>query len=282
MSETRPRVGHIQFLNCLPLDYALMEGGFDEGLDVVCDVPAVLNGKLLAGELDISPVSSIIYAQHADKLLLLPELSISADTALESILLVSKRPVEELEGGKVLLTSKSATSHRQLKIVLAQHYGLRQVRYETTTSLWAAGVLDEADAVLFIGDDALGAYLHQQEGYYYYDMGGQWRELTGGGMVYAVWVARREFAAAQPQLVMQVQQRLRKAFTYGLEHLKEAAAWIRRDGFTAEEIVHYIGLLNYDMTSKHQQALLGFYQRAYALDLIEKVPQLIFAGEAQA
>ena len=282
MSETRPRVGHIQFLNCLPLDYALMEGGFDEGLDVLCDVPAVLNGKLLAGELDISPVSSIIYAQHADKLLLLPDLSISAETALESILLVSKRPVEELEGGKVLLTSKSATSHRQLKIVLAQHYGLRQVRYETTTSLWAAGVLDEADAVLFIGDDALGAYLHQQEGYYYYDMGGQWRELTGGGMVYAVWVARREFAVAQPHMVMKVQQRLRKAFTYGLEHLSEAAAWIRRDGFTPEEIVHYIGLLNYDMTSKHQQALLGFYQRAYALDLIEKVPQLIFAGEAQA
>lgn len=282
MSETRPRVGHIQFLNCLPLDYALMEGGFDEGLDVVCDVPAVLNGKLLAGELDISPVSSIIYAQHADKLLLLPDLSISAETALESILLVSKRPVEELEGGKVLLTSKSATSHRQLKIVLAQHYGLRQVRYETTTSLWTAGVLDEADAVLFIGDDALGAYLHQQEGYYYYDMGGQWRELTGGGMVYAVWVARREFAVAQPHMVMKVQQRLRKAFTYGLEHLSEAAAWIRRDGFTPEEIVHYIGLLNYDMTSKHQQALLGFYQRAYALDLIEKVPQLLFAGEAQA
>lgn len=282
MSETRPRVGHIQFLNCLPLDYALMEGGFDEGLDVVCDVPAVLNGKLLAGELDISPVSSIIYAQHADKLLLLPDLSISAETALESILLVSKRPVEELEGGKVLLTSKSATSHRQLKIVLAQHYGLRQVRYETTTSLWTAGVLNEADAVLFIGDDALGAYLHQQEGYYYYDMGGQWRELTGGGMVYAVWVARREFAVAQPHMVMKVQQRLRKAFTYGLEHLSEAAAWIRRDGFTPEEIVHYIGLLNYDMTSKHQQALLGFYQRAYALDLIEKVPQLIFAGEAQA
>ena len=187
-----------------------------------------------------------------------------------------------LEGGKVLLTSKSATSHRQLKIVLAQHYGLRQVRYETTTSLWTAGLLDEADAVLFIGDDALGAYLHQQEGYYYYDMGGQWRELTGGGMVYAVWVARREFAAAQPQLVRQVQQRLRKAFTYGLEHLAEAAAWIRRDGFTPAEIVHYIGLLNYEMTPTHQQALLGFYQRAHALGLIERVPQLLFAGEAQA
>ena len=112
MNEMRPRVGHIQFLNCLPLDYALMEGGFAAGLEVVCDVPAVLNGKLLAGELDVSPVSSIIYAQHADKLLLLPDLSISAETALESILLVSKKPIEELEGGKVLLTSKSATSHR--------------------------------------------------------------------------------------------------------------------------------------------------------------------------
>nr|WP_320146266.1 menaquinone biosynthesis protein [uncultured Anaeromusa sp.] len=282
MSETRPRVGHIQFLNCLPLDYALMEGGFAAGLDVVCDVPAVLNGKLLAGELDVSPVSSIVYAQHADKLLLLPNLSISAETALESILLVSKKPLEKLEGGKVLLTSKSATSHRQLKVVLAQQYGLHQVRYETTASLWSEGILDEADAVLFIGDDALGAYLHQQEGYYYYDMGGQWRELTGGGMVYAVWVARREFAAAQPQALQQVQQRLRDAFTYGLEHLEEAAAWIRRDGFTPAEIVHYIGLLNYDMTPKHQQALLGFYQRAHALDLIEQVPQLVFAGESQA
>ena len=206
----------------------------------------------------------------------------SAETALESILLVSKKPIEELEGGKVLLTSKSATSHRQLKIVLAQHYGLRQVSYETTTSLWTEEVLDKADAVLFIGDDALGAYLHQQEGYYYYDMGGQWRALTGGGMVYAVWVARREFAAAQPQAVAQVQQRLREAFTYGLEHLDEAAAWIRRDGFTPAEIVHYIGLLNYELTPTHQQALLGFYQRAHALGLIEKVPQLAFAGEAQA
>ena len=136
--------------------------------------------------------------------------------------------------------------------------------------------------MLFIGDDALGAYLHQQEGYYYYDMGGQWRALTGGGMVYAVWVARREFAAAQPQAVAQVQQRLRKAFTYGLEHLDEAAAWIRRDGFTPAEIVHYIGLLNYELTPTHQQALLGFYQRTHALGLIEKVPQLAFAGEAQA
>ena len=31
MNEMRPRVGHIQFLNCLPLDYALMEGGFAAG-----------------------------------------------------------------------------------------------------------------------------------------------------------------------------------------------------------------------------------------------------------
>ena len=53
-----PRVGHIAFLNVLPLTYALAHGAA-EGLDILRAVPAQLNDRLEAKNLDVSGVSSI-------------------------------------------------------------------------------------------------------------------------------------------------------------------------------------------------------------------------------
>ena len=70
MPEPLPRVGHIDFLNVLPLAYGYAHGGAD-GLAIERGVPAVLNSDLIAGRLDVSNVSSILYARHADKLRIL-------------------------------------------------------------------------------------------------------------------------------------------------------------------------------------------------------------------
>lgn len=272
-----PRLGHINFINCLPLSYGLSHGGFGDGLEVHPAVPARLNRAVLAGELDASPVSSIIYAQHADKFLLLPDVTISAAGALESIMLVSKVPITELDQKKIALTAKSATSHVLLKIILGQAYQVAPFYFISYQSL-AEGVLDTADAVLFIGDDALHAYLHQDEQYYYYDLGAEWKKLTGGQMVYAVWVVNRSAAAANPALAPLLHKRVTGGFAFGLENLAEAAAErAQTANFTAQEITHYIRLLNYAFTPQHQQALLEFYRRAHQMGLIEAVPTLAFA-----
>ena len=63
-SAGRPRTGHIQFLNCLPIYYGLVTGRGILDLDLVKGTPAELNTMLLEGALDISPVSSIEYARH--------------------------------------------------------------------------------------------------------------------------------------------------------------------------------------------------------------------------
>ena len=122
MPEPLPRVGHIDFLNVLPLAYGYAHGGAD-GLAIERGVPAVLNSDLIAGRLDVSNVSSILYARHADKLRILRGPCVSTDGAVESILLLSRKPIEEIEYDRIALTAKSATSHALLKIILRSGYG---------------------------------------------------------------------------------------------------------------------------------------------------------------
>ena len=70
----KPRLGHINFLNVLPLTYSLNQCGFSEGIDMKNGVPSVMNNDLINNRLDASEVSSIIYAKNDDKLLILPDM----------------------------------------------------------------------------------------------------------------------------------------------------------------------------------------------------------------
>ncbi|BBB92311.1 MAG TPA: menaquinone biosynthesis protein [Methylomusa anaerophila] len=271
------RLGHIDFINCLPLAHGLKAGGFGQDLDIVAGAPSWLNRLAIDGKVDITPVSSIIYAINKNRFLILPDVSISAKGILQSIILVAKRPIYELEGAKVALTYKSATSHILLKIIMNKAYNLTPDYFISQ----AAGVdeaLQDADAALFIGDDALYAYHRKRRSYYYYDLGGEWKKLTGQAMVYALWVVDRRFAGSFPELVTMIHRRVTQGFSYGLSHLPEAAAAINgKVPFTAEQILHYLDLLNYGLSSEHQTALLTYYSMAQELGYIADVPALRFA-----
>ena len=273
----KPRLGHIKFINCLPLTYALQAGGYNRDLTVRPEIPSQLNQWVLDGQLDVSPVSSIIYAKSSEKLLVLPDVSISANGALQSILLVSKYPIEELSTARIALTVKSATSHVLLKIIL--HHGFQaNPDYFISGQTIEDGVLDAADAVLFIGDDALYAYHYRTPGYYYYDIGDQWKKLTGLAMVYALWVVNREFADRDAESLSLIYRRVTEGFAFGLSHLTKAAETLTGTSmFTSRQIIDYIHLLNYQFTPAHEEALITYYKLAHTMGLIEKVPDIQFA-----
>ncbi len=274
---SQPRLGHINFINCLPLTYGFSHGGFAQGLSIEASVPSVLNQLIIEGKLDASPVSSIVYARHSQKLLVLPNISISANGGLESILFVARRPIHELDGARIALTNKSATSHCLLKIILQHFYHIMPEYYISGLSL-DAGVLEEADAVLFIGDDALYAYHNRVKEYFYYDLGEEWKKLTGLGMVYAVWVVNRDFAQDRPDDVSLICQKVTGGFAYGLEHLDDAVdTLVGKMPFTTRQLSHYIGLLNYRFSPEHKRALLTYYRLAYGLGLIADVPEIELA-----
>lgn len=273
-----PRVGHINFLNVLPLSWSYAHGA-DKGLILTRGVPAVLNNDIVNHRLDVSNVSSIIYARDSDELVILPDVCISTDGAVQSIILVSRKPIEDITDDKIILTAKSATSHCLLKIILRSAYGAipnYYIRHVTPEN----PIPDDAAASLLIGDDALWLYHHQQPELYYYDLGAEWKKLTGKKMVYALWVANKNFASEQPEMLQLVYDRIRQAFTQGLQHKKAAIESVIKDKpFTYAQLDEYLGpTIRWNLTDDYIDGLKTFYELAHKMNLIEHIPEIKLAA----
>lgn len=272
----QPRLGHIEFMNCLPLNYAF-SCGFAKELSVVKKTPAELNRLAVAGELDVSPVSSIVYAMHPEKFLLLPHASISVDGAVQSIILMARQPIEALSKARILLTHKSATSHALLKIIMHHKYYVAP-EYTIAALNAKAGVPADAEAALFIGDDALYVNHHREDGYYYYDLGLEWKKLTDMQMVYAVWVVNRTFAKENPEGLVAVARAVSGGFRFGLAHSEDMiASGVKNSSFSASQLAEYIKLFDYDFSDKHHKALNRYYQMAQRMEVIPSLPTIDLA-----
>ncbi|EKX97578.1 menaquinone biosynthesis protein [Selenomonas sp. oral taxon 138] len=271
------RLGHIAFLNVLPLTYALAHGGAS-GLNILRASPAQLNGRLEAKNLDVSGVSSITYARHAADLLILPDVCIASDGDVRSVLLVSRVPAEEIKEGRVLLSDKSASSHALLKIILRRAYDAAPV-YETRALTPDDPVPEGAEGALFIGDDALELYHHPPDGIYIYDLARAWKRLTGMRMVFGIWAAARAFAAAHPEELRLVHGRIAAAFR-DWETVKDAAiSEVLLGGrFTREELRAYLGsAVVWQLDEETLAGLRLFYQYAAEDGLIARAPEIELA-----
>jgi chorismate dehydratase len=199
-SVRRPRVGHIQFLNCLPIYWGLMRSGSLLDVDLQKDTPDRLNSALVAGDLDIGPISLVEYLRHAEELLLLPDLAVGSDGPVLSVNLISTRPLAELDKRPVALGSTSRTGVLLAQMLLAEKYGAEPDYFRCPPEL--TQMLLEADAGVLIGDPALRAlYEAPKNGLDVIDLGQAWRDWTGLPMVFAVWAVRKDFAAAAPGAV---------------------------------------------------------------------------------
>ena len=271
----RPRVGHIQFLNCLPLYHMLVRSGAVLRMDLYKDSPIALCRRLLSGKLDISPVPAIEYARHARDLLLLPDLTVSSNGRVMSILLVSKAPAEKLNGRPVALTNTSATSQVLAKIILREKFGAEPVYFECPPDL--PEMFREADAALLIGDDALRACARPGR-YFQYDLGAEWKELTGEAMVYAVWAVRRSYAEKHPDRVAMVYEAFKRSIIESLEQVDAIARDIARwEPFTAAFLRKYFKGLQYSFGPEYRAGFKTYLARAKKIGALDRIPKLEFA-----
>jgi len=276
-TRLRPRVGHIQFLNCLPLYYGLVHEGAVVDMDLTRGTPTELNRLLLDGELDISPISSVEYLRHAADLVLLPDLTVSSDGAVKSIVLASRVPAADLDGRPVALTTTSATSQALARIVLAERYQVSPRYFASPPDL--GSMLARADAALLIGDAALRVLWQPPADLYCYDLGAEWKWLTGCAMVYAVWAVRREYAARAPDLVQEALDAFRRSLAYSLDRVDEIAqAASRWETFPAETLAAYFRTLRFEFGDRYQQGLRVYARRAVRHGALQRVPDLEFVG----
>jgi len=269
-----PRIGHIQYLNCLPLYYGMVKKGLLPNIELYKGTPTELSNLLINGRLDISPVPAIEYCRHERDLLLFPRLTVSSDGEVKSILIASKQPIAGLQGKPFALPTTSATSQVLARIILEKKYRVKPVYFECPQDL--PRMLLEAEAALLIGDDALRT-LVDSHNLFLYDLGKEWKEFSGKKMVYAVWAVRKKYAKDNRETVKEIFQAFMLSLRYSIEHMDEIAREISPfESFTADFLKSYFLSLRFEFDVEYQDGYGEFLRYAQEMGFVEDIPALKF------
>jgi chorismate dehydratase len=250
---TMIRLGRISYVNMAPVFYRL-----DAEVVEVQGVPTDLNRRLVAGEIDLAPISSIEYARNAAALRILPRLCVSSEGAVDSIQLVSRVPLERVR--TVAVTPESATSVVLTKVLLpdADHVPLGE----------------EADAKLLIGDAALKSAFEDPTPHF--DLGRLWLERTGLPMVFAVWAAPDPPVPGTADLEDALVESVRIARAEPEQLAYEAS---ERYGYPAGFLARYFEKLRYRFGPRERAGLYTFLEMAHEVGELDRIPELRFVHE---
>ncbi|GGX03167.1 menaquinone biosynthetic enzyme MqnA/MqnD family protein [Streptomyces chryseus] len=260
--RSRPRVGHIQFLNCLPLYWGLARTGALLDFELSKDTPERLSEQLVRGDLDIAPVTLVEFLRNADDLVAFPDLAVGCDGPVMSCVIVSQVPLEQLDRARVALGSTSRTSVRLAQLLLAEQYGVRPDYYRCPPDLGV--MMQEAEAAVLIGDAALRAALHDAPrlGLQVHDLGQMWKEWTGLPFVFAVWAARKDYLRREPGVVKKVHEAFLTSRDLSLEEVgkvaEQAARW---EVFDAELLERYFTTLDFRFGPEQLAGVREFARR---------------------
>jgi chorismate dehydratase len=246
------RLGRISYVNMAPVFFRL-----EAEVEEISGVPTDLNRRLLAGEIDLAPISSIEYARHADRLRILPRLCVGSEGAVDSIQLVSRLPLERVR--TVAVTPESATSVVLVRVLLpdARHVPLEE----------------PADAKLLIGDAALQSAFEDPTPHH--DLGRLWLERTGLPMVFAVWACADPPPAGLAELEDALVASVRRARAEPERLAREAS---ERYGYPPGFLARYFEKLRYRFGPRERAGLLTFLELARDAGELERVPELRFVS----
>ena len=151
------KIGRIPYINCYPVYGAIDRGVVRLEAELVDGVPTDLNRRMSIGELDISVVSAVEYARDSARYLLLPDLAISCDGPVRSVMLFSKRPATELTGRNLIVSRSSMTSVALLELLFENVWRAKPRFVAGDAEVRDVVDADDADldARLVIGDAAL-------------------------------------------------------------------------------------------------------------------------------
>ncbi|WP_068617093.1 menaquinone biosynthesis protein [Paenibacillus tuaregi] len=274
--ENNILIGQIDYTNVWPVFHHFSPETLSQKVNMVAEVPALLNRRMLEGTLDMSPISSFAYGVGYERFLLLPGMSVSARNAVNSILLFSRKPLEEVVNGRIALTNTSATSVNLLKIIVEKAYGGAPEYWDSAPNLEA--MMEHSDAALLIGDHAIRASW-QDHGYIVTDLGEIWKKWTGYGMTFAVWTVQRTFAEQHGEFLSEVTSAFLKSKQLSLRDLEPLVhRALKEIGGTASYWRHYFSNLCYDFGDEQQAGLALYFKYAYEIGLLKaEVPLNIWS-----
>src|SRR5579872_4796999 len=144
------RVSVVEFLNTAPLVWGFSHGPLQGRYDLSFTVPSLCAEALRSGAVDIAIIPSVEY-QRIPGLVLLPGMAIAAKGEVRSILVVAKKPIENVR--RLALDTNSRSSVALTRLLCRGLWGIAPEFIDVAPD--PAAMLAEADAALVIGDPAL-------------------------------------------------------------------------------------------------------------------------------
>jgi len=263
------RISAISYLNTAPLMWDFERGTPEPDFEISYTVPSQCAAELASGTTDIGIIPSAAYATIPG-LVILPDIAIAAKRAVRSILLVSKKPIEQIQN--VALDNSSLTSVALLRVLFHKFWHVAPQFDSAQPTLHS--MLAEHDAALLIGDPALQV---DRSKYPTWDLAEEWIHLTGKPFVFAFWAMTRAAAEQAPSNLSAIFQRSRD---HGLQPHNLAAiaeTWSRRLGMTSAAVVEYLTEnIHYYLDDACLEGLHLFYRYAHECNLVPVAPELHF------
>ena len=175
------RLGCVKYLNARPLIR-----GWPGNVEF--DHPSGLCQRLAKGQLDVALVSSFEFVRNPIYRIV-DDVSISSDGAVYSVVVAHRGEFSNIE--EIELDPASETAANLLRCLLAE-LGLtpRLTRV-------VHGSTELPRARLIIGDQAISFRQNHAGAFQFWDLGEQWKKLTGLPFVYALWLIRPEVRDAK-------------------------------------------------------------------------------------
>lgn len=241
-------------------------------------VPSKCAQALLEGTADIGIIPSITYATIPG-LAILPDVAIASKNHVRSILLVHKKPIDQVR--TVALDTSSRTSVALTKILLTKFFPGSQREYREMAPDPEA-MLNACDAGLLIGDAALQV---DRTVYEAIDLAQSWRTFTGKPFVFAFWAIRMAAlaGAGDPYEIADVFNRSRDNGLRPANLDVISRQWAPRIDLTEADVHSYLTRnIHYYLDPENLEGLDLFYNLAAELKLIPEVPSLRMLGNTAA
>ena len=227
------RISAVAYTNTKAFIYGLEHTPIIDKIDLSLDIPSDCAAKVINGQVDIGlmPVAAIPLVPNAN---IVADYCIGSDGGVNSVFIFSSVPAAEIKTLK--LDAHSRTSNNLAKVLL-KFYWKQQVEFTTDQSA-------ETDAIVLIGDRTFG----KKEDYAYaYDMGEEWKNLTGLPFMYAAWVANKEIDQS-------FKAELNAALKFGLDHRKEVLESLPlTPNFDLEDYLYH--KLQFEVTPDRKKAM---------------------------
>ena len=288
---TKIRISIVQYLNTAPLVWGFTNGPLKGKYDLSFTVPSQCAEDLRTGRADVAIIPAIEY-QRIEDLMILPDMAIASKKQVRSLLLVAKKPLEQVT--RLALDRSSRSTQALTRILCAEKWKIAPKFFEATPDL--AEMLTHADAALLIGDPALRISLGIEkesrpgaegeiicpaaalgitgpEIFHVYDVVGEWRSLTGLPAVLAVWAATRDTAAPE------VTTDFIASRDFGLSRIPEIAFEAARElELSAQALESYLrNNIDFSLDAENLRGLDLYYRHAAKLGLIPRAKHIEWA-----